>query len=123
MNDQTTELIEQLAQKLGTTAEYLWAVLLKQAPISAATDALYFILMIIWGVVLWKLHLYLSKKNGEYDLSIYDKQEENVIIPMVTLTLIWGIWFIAFFFSIGNIINGFLHPEYWALKEVLGAYK
>ena len=120
MNEQTTKLIEQLAQKLGTTAEYLWTVLLKQAPISAATDALYFILVIIAGIGLWKLHRYLSKERGEYEHSIYYDQEETVIIPMVIIAIIWGICFIACFFSIGNIINGFFNPEYWALKEVLG---
>lgn len=35
MEEKTIKLIEQLAQKLGTTTEYLWAVLLKQAPIDA----------------------------------------------------------------------------------------
>lgn len=34
MNEQTTKLIEQLAKELGTTAEYLWTVLLKQSPIA-----------------------------------------------------------------------------------------
>jgi hypothetical protein len=123
MNEQTTKLIEQLAQKLGTTAEYLWTVLLKQAPISAATDALYFILVVIGSIVLWKLHRYLSKKRGEYKHSIYYDQEETVIIPMGIIAIIWGICFIACFFSIGNIINGFFNPEYWAFKEVLGACK
>jgi phosphotransferase system glucose/maltose/N-acetylglucosamine-specific IIC component len=123
MNEQTTKLIEQLAQKLGTTAEYLWTVLVKQAPISAATDALYFILVIIGGIFLWKLHKYLSKERGEYKHSIYYDEEENVTIPMFIAVIIWAILFIVCFSSIGNIINGFFNPEYWALKEVLGACK
>lgn len=35
MNEGTERLLTQLAEKLGTTTEYLWAVLLKQAPIDA----------------------------------------------------------------------------------------
>lgn len=123
MNEQTTKLIEQLAQKLGTTTEYLWTVLIKQAPISAATDALCFIFVIIGGIILWRLHKYLSKERGDYKHSIYYEQEEAVIIPMLIVAIIWAICFIACFFSIGNIINGFFNPEYWALKEVLGSCK
>ncbi len=119
MNDQTTKLVEQLAQKLGTTAEYLWAVLLKQAPISAATDLIYLILVIIGGVLLYKLHKYLSEEGGEYKNSIYCDKEELVVIPMVLVTFLWGVIAIVCFFCIGNIINGFFNPEYWALKEIL----
>lgn len=38
MNDQTLQALAALAQKLGTTAEFLWVVLLKQAPITAAVN-------------------------------------------------------------------------------------
>lgn len=123
MNEQTTKLIEQLAQKLGTTAKYLWTVLIKQASISAATDILYFILVIIGGIFLFKLHKYLSKERGEYEQSIYFDKEEIVTIPMIIVAVIWGICFITCFFLIGDIINGFFNPEYWALKEILEACK
>lgn len=123
MNEQTIKLIEQLARKLGTTSEYLWAVLIKQAPISALTDLLYFILVIIGGIILWKIHKYLSKDRGEDKNSIYYDEENIVIIPMFIVSIVWAIIFIACFFSIGDIINGFFNPEYWALKEVLGACK
>jgi hypothetical protein len=42
---------------------------------------------------------------------------------MIALTIIWGVCIIACFFSIGNIINGFFNPEYWALKEILSSCK
>ena len=122
MNEQTTKLIEQLAQKLGTTSEYLWTVLLKQAPISAAIDALYFILVIIGGIIIYRVHKYLGKETDD-KYSIYYVKEGFVAIPMIFAAMIWAICFIACFFSIGNIINGFFNPEYWALKEVLGACK
>jgi hypothetical protein len=122
MNEQAVKLIEQLAQKLGTTSEYLWKVLIKQAPISAFTDILYFILTIIGGVVIFKIHKRLLKKDSDGD-SIYYKAEEGAIIPMIIITLLWIICFLGFFFSIGDIINGFLNPEYWALKQVLSSCK
>ena len=121
MNEQTTKLIEQLAKKLGTTAEYLWTVLLKQAPISAMIDLVYLVIVTITGIGLYKLHKYCTKETGEYKESIYEDKGELVIPAMVVLATAWVIFFIACFFSIGNIINGFFNPEYWALKEILGA--
>ncbi len=123
MNEQATKLIEQLAQKLGTTAEYLWAVLLKQAPVSAMIDLVYLVIVAIMGVGLYKLHKYCTKETGEYKESIYEDKGELVKPAMVILAIVWGIFFIICFFSIGNIVNGFFNPEYWALKEVLSTCK
>jgi len=122
MNDQTTKLLEQLAQKLGTTAEYLWGVLIKQAFVSAVTDLIYFIIVLIAGFGLFKLHKFLAKSNENGDC-IYEDWEEVSIPPMILFAIIWAILFIACFFSIGNIINGFLNPEYWALSEILDTLK
>lgn len=122
MNDQTMKLVEDLAQKLGTTAEYLWQVLLKQAPISATINLLYFLLVIISGVVLYKLHRHFSKtvENGNY--SIYDDREEVVIVPMLIGCLVWGVLFIVCLICLGGTINGFVNPEYWALDKILSVY-
>lgn len=119
MNEQTTRLIEQLAQKLGTTAEYLWAVLLKQAPISAATDLFYLLMSIIGGIILIKIHKSLCKKKGEYDTSIYEEHDGWLVPVMIISVIIWAVLFIASISSIGGIVNGFFNPEYWALNKVL----
>jgi uncharacterized Tic20 family protein len=120
MNEQTAKLVEQLAQKLGTTADYLWSVLLKQAPISAITDLVFFAFTIILGVVIYKVHKHLlAEKDGNN--SIYYDLEEGAVVPMIFVLVIWAIMFIACLCSIGNIINGFLNPEYWALKEILSS--
>lgn len=119
MNDQTLKLVEQLAQKLGTTAEYLWQVLLNQAAISAATDLIYLVLTIFAGFALYRLHKYLSKEPEGSSYSIYEDEEELAVIPMVFVLIAWLVVFIVCFFSIGNIINGFFNPEYWALNQIL----
>ena len=41
MNDQTLELIRDLAEKLGTTTEHLWGVLVTQAYISGVGDVIF----------------------------------------------------------------------------------
>ncbi|MBV5347541.1 hypothetical protein JZU46_04920 [bacterium] len=122
MNDNTTKLLEQLAQKLGTTAEYLWSVLVKQAFVSAITDLIYVVIILFAGYGLFRLHKLFSKveENGD---CIYEDYEDVTIKPMIIVTSIWAFLFILCFFSIGNIINGFINPEYWALNEVLDAFK
>lgn len=56
MNEETSKLIRELADKLGTTAEHLWSVLVKQAPISSATDCVgLIVLWIIMGLSFCKL--------------------------------------------------------------------
>lgn len=117
-----TPLLEKLAEKLGTTTEYLWSVLIHQAPISALTDLLYFVLVIIGGIVIFIIHKRLMKKN-KYGNNKYDDSDDGLIVLMVVVTLVWAIIFIVCFFNIGNIITGFFNPEYWALNKVLGLLK
>lgn len=124
MGNETVKLIEQLAHKLGTTTEYLWHVLIKQAPISAITDLLYLIFTIICGIIIYKFHKYFKKERGDDYRSIYDDDEYSLITTaMIVITGLWVVIFIACFFSIDNIINGFLNPEYWSLKQVINTCK
>lgn len=123
MNENTTKLLEQLAQKLGTTTEYLWRVLLKQAPISATTTLIqiFLILLFAWG--LWKIHKRLMKKkdDGKYSENLYEEWEIGAMVPMILGALIFSIMLVISLFSISDVINGYFNPEYWALKEVLNS--
>ena len=123
MNEQTEKLIEQLAQKLGTTADYLWSVLLRQAHISAITDLIYLALLIIVGVVIFKAHKkFFSKEKGSFNYYDYNSGELLIAI-MGLVSLVWAMVFVVCLFSIGDIINGFFSPEYWALEKVLSLIK
>jgi len=122
MNEQTTRLIEQLAQKLGTTAEYLWSVLVAQAKVEAIIGIALVSSTILLTVLLIYLHNKFSKESNE-EMSIYYDKEEIVIIPMVIGAITVFILIIASLCSIGTIITGLTNPEYWALKEVLNSIK
>lgn len=121
MNKETVQLLESLAKKLGTTAEYLWQVLLRQAPIYAATTLAQFIIIMVFGYVLLKFHLDFSKetldKHG-YKETIYEDNESTVWI-MVVLGVLWVFLFLIVFCSLGDVVNGFFNPEYWALKQII----
>jgi len=123
MNTEMEKLIEHLAQKLGTTTEYLWGVLINQAKISAITDLFYLFFTVIGGILLYRLHKYFSKEREPYGHSYYYTKEELVTIPMGILTVFWFFIAIFSFMSIGNIINGFFNPEYWALDQILNLVK
>jgi len=117
-----TALLENLAKKLGTTTEYLWGILIKQASISATTNLIYFVLLILSGVTLYKIYKRLMKKDEDGN-DIYCDLEERAIIPMIIAVIIWSIIFIIYFFELEDVINGFLNPEYWALSEVSRLFK
>lgn len=121
MNEETTKLIDQLAQKLGTTAEYLWSVLLKQAPIDSTVSLIQTICVMLFGFTLWKIHKRLLKKEStdRHADNGYDKYEDFAIIPMIIGTIVFVILFIISFCCIGDIVNGYFNPEYWALERIL----
>ena len=125
MNEQTAKLLEQLANKLGTTSEYLWTILLKQAPIDATVTLLQTLFLFLVGWGLWKVHKkLLSKPSGQdYDDSYYEKYDLGAILPMVLVTVGWGIMMIICFCCFGSIVSGYFNPEYWALKEILNSLR
>lgn len=120
MNEQTTKLIEQLAEKLGTTTQYLWSVLLKQAPVSATINILYILLVIGMGFFLLRLHKFFSNEDGRMS---YDDQGEYLGVPMFIAGVVWAIIAIAAFFSVDDIITGYLNPEFWAIDYIMDVLK
>ena len=106
MNEESTALLEELAEKLGTTSEYLWAALLRQAPISIITDLL---VLAVWVAVLILTFRKLKKLSDKDYIEL--------------LWIFWGLGAVIcgviapFVFS--NMIIVLLNPEYWALKQLL----
>lgn len=119
MNETTAKLLEQLSAKLGTTSEYLWSVLLKQAPIDATITLVQTIMVIIAGIAIFKFHVHLS--NDDNELSHYES--EALAGLMFVLAIVWIIFAIACFFCMEDIVNGYFNPEYWALNKILSALK
>lgn len=123
MNENTLKLLEQLAQKLGTTTEYLWNILIKQAYIDATITLIQIIIVVIYCIVLWKLHIWLCKIPKNEHLTRYEKHEELAGIPMFLGLSVAVILLIVSIISLQYVFIGYLHPEYWALKEILNNIK
>lgn len=122
MNDNTAKLLEKLAQKLGTTSDYLWRVLLKQASISATTSLIQIILMLLFGAVLWSVHLKFTKKDKNGDNVYYRFEAAGLVLLVVSIAFII-LFPIILFIGMSDIINGYFNPEYWALDKILDTIK
>jgi hypothetical protein len=116
MNEATAKLIEELAAKLGTTAEHLWGVLVRQAPISATVIAA---LTLAWVVVLvcgWRFAVRSMKRSNEDSILCADEVRAVVIVALILVSIATAVTI-----TIGSVgcVSAFANPEYWALKQVM----
>lgn len=125
MNENTAKLLEQLANKMGTTSEYLWKILLRQAPIDATITLIQYMVLIIVGIVIYKVHQRLSKPIKTSEYSTYNSYDESDAYGIMMIFGSFGylIIVVVAFFSIGSVINGYFNPEYWALDQLLSAIR
>lgn len=107
------ELLSKLAEKFGTTSEYLWGVLVRQAYIDGIQIIICFSLTCIGLGVLYGLHRKFSRTDKYGD--------DTIVFPMVLASIILSFLFMASFVGIIMSITNFINPEYWALKQVLNA--
>jgi len=106
--------LDKLAERLGTTSEYLWGVLLKQAPIYAATTMLEVLLI---AVVVYFYIKFFKRVHDWFE----DPVASGVTLTFASIFMVGLV--LAAFMSISGIIVALLNPEYWALKQVLSALK
>ena len=120
--EKLTGFLQELATKLGTTTEYLWEILIKQAKISSITNLIMIVIVSLAGFVLYKMHKSFMIEHGDYRENFYEKYPVSPII-MGIISFFWIITTICVYFEIPNIIYGFVNPEYWALNEILNSIK
>lgn len=113
MTDELAKALEMLAQKLGTTSEYLWGVLLKQAPLTAITDLIQYTIIIVSCIIWYKMTKIINAKVLNYDLG------DEHLIWIVIVWVILAISIIVVFFSLPNTIYAIFNPEYWTLDKLL----
>lgn len=122
MDDKTLQALTTLDAKLGTTAEYLWGVLLRQAPITGAIDLLVMAAWVITAVLLIRLVRRKTETPVETEENKYPRAkwgEEGA----------WFAWIGAVGFALvtalivgsglSGVVAALLNPEYWALRQIL----
>jgi len=121
-------LLTELAEKLGTTIEYLWGVLIKQAYVYAITMTIADVFMIACIIATIKLHVKFSKdlNAGNDDLprlTMYDKHEYILSGIMSCAGVLSIVFMLALVLSFSSIVTAYINPEYWALNKLLNSIK
>ena len=120
MNDQTLQALTTLATKLGTTAEYLWGVLLRQAPIAGAMNLTIVAIMVVATVLLARFVR--SKTKKVLDSDGWERaawQDEQAFAAWAGVLFASIITFLAVTIEVPAAITAFVNPEYWALSRIL----
>ena len=114
MDDKTLQALTALAAKLGTTAEYLWGVLLKQAPISGALDLA---VIAAWAAAcVWLVRLVRRKTTGPAPAW---NDEMGRVFSWIGAGLTCFLVFFVGALSIPDAVTAIVNPEYWALRQIL----
>lgn len=119
--DKYVGLLQELADKYGTTVEHLWEVLIRQAYIDSMTSIGLFITGGICLCFGWYYFFY--KKNKVWDKVKGTRRLDKDPIQTIALTILLGFSLmitIGFFKQIDMIIAGIINPEYWALMKLRG---
>ena len=113
MDENTLLILQTLATKLGTTVDFLWATLIKQAPIDGA---FYLLLLAFLGAIGYGLFRW-AKYNLQSNI------DEIVWVPYGVATIFY---LIAAIIALGYgpvAFSGFFNPDYWALKQIIGTVR
>ena len=123
MDAQTAVLIQNLADRLGTTSEYLWAVLIKQAPITGAVNLICYALTVLAFVIAWKFRGPILAGIEKLIDTHSDAVSFVSFMGALFFSVLALVWLGAMVFSIQDTVTAFLNPEYFALDKVLNAVK
>ena len=110
--EQMAKTLELLAAKLGTTTEYLWGVMLKQAPISAIMDFAQYLLLIL-ACVFWFVAVKIIK------VKVKSGWDERLYLWVIVTAALLVLLLIVAFFRFPTTFYALIHPEYWALDQIL----
>lgn len=121
MNKELLEALKILSTKLGTTAEHLWAVTIRQAKISALQDIILSISLIVLTIILYYIATKLIKKDRKHGDFI--EYSPITIITIAIAVSVFVVTLIACFVSVADILTALLNPEYWALSNICALLK
>lgn len=107
MDKEAYVLIDKLAEKLGTTAEYLFEITVNQALISGLADLIFS--FVFAGLAFFLIRV-IKKLHGDCE----DKSFEVFLLSVGCVVSL-----ILFVAGINSMMTAFLNPEYWAFKDIL----
>lgn len=110
LGENASAMLQQLADKMGVGAEFIWEVTLAQAKIVWAYKLTYILFSMAF---VWLL-------NGMQKKAIRETpDEESVIILSITKWLAVFSFILTFSFNITELLNSLVNPQYLALQHIL----
>ena len=119
---QTIEvLLRNLASQLGTTTEYLWEVLVKQAPIDATINLIQCLSVFPFLFLFYKWYKWISNNKEK----LYNNNELETLhyVGLYLVGLLLTICTVGSIITLPTVLSGYLNPEYWALNQLLEVLK
>lgn len=117
-----SKILNELADKFGTTVDHLYAIMIKQAyidGIESILGAIICIVAILVALRLFKNHFESAKKERpNYIENWNDYFEEYVGITIVSC-IVGLVLIILIPFACVNAINALANPEYYALHNLI----
>jgi len=113
-----SEALTPLADKLGTSAEYMFGLAVKQVYVNAFTAVLFLVFL---GVALYGFFRFIkwgNAKEADSNYSRFDDNETFVMVAVVSgiiLAILLTIGVVYFFDCVPSVIN----PEYKAIQNIL----
>jgi len=118
MKEEILKRLDALADKLGTSAQFLFNLYVKQAHVQVVNTLTYGVFTLILGVAAcYLLHKGISiQTNDELNW-----REQNKGIAPTIVGAILGVVAICFLIAFidGNLYTALMNPQYWAFKEIL----
>jgi hypothetical protein len=122
MDNNTLQALTMLANKLGTTAEYLWGVLLRQAPI---TGAINLVMMTVWVVAVLLLLRWVRIKTRvppKTEDEPYPRAEwdgDGAFFAWAASIVFATMVVVIVGLELPKAVVALVNPEYWALRQIL----
>lgn len=123
MTETTEKLIRELADKLGTTTEHLWGVLVRQAIISGLTKLVIIVLWVsfmIWGyrLIIRKTKTPPKTESDQHPDAEWGSRDEGFIAWLIwSFLALWTLVFVCC--EATDIMAALFNPEYWAIKQII----
>lgn len=113
VDEKTEAMIRELADKMGTTTEHLWGVLVKQAVITGSVGLAMYVL---FAALLIAIGLKVRRMGGD----IVKAMEDPICFA---LSIVFGVGTVSYIFAMLSAfvttVSALVNPEYWALSQIL----
>lgn len=116
LKEELLKRLDVLAAQLGTTSEYIWEVLIKQARVEAVIS----VVAVAFGIVLLVIGCYLGRRLAVNVKEIIEADTPALFIGHLfggLLGVFIGLVLIRVHFH--TALTAYFNPEYWALQKVL----